>query len=366
MNAIAPLSLQGLNPHTPGQGSAQAAAAERTGHGTAIAPIAPLADVGQAPPLARTEPTPLPSRATTALQARDPQFNQRVAAAQQTLAWLDTLTTRLDKLKTDLSAQLAGPAVQRPLAQDIAQVQALWQQRQDATQGRLDAQLRFTPDTEARQRFRVPGLDQRSLRSGERETLAFTTGAAGPADQRVRTAVIDPAYDEAAVRRLLDHTLAPAGVRVAQADDGQVVLSTPESQWPAVRDGLSVKGGGIRFPGQQFHRVRTEPEAPALQPQTWKADTPAEQRQTLQQVLPALAQARQARQSVQPTLDQAEQALSTPPPASEAAWAQQFAKDFSSIAEQAGYGLFAAVAPAVQGLSSTRARAVLAGHTKHS
>ena len=259
---------------------------------------------------------------------------------------------------------MAGTSVQRPLVQDIAQVQALWQQRQASTQGKLDAQLRFTPDTEARQRFQVRGLDQRSLQSGERETLAFTTGSAGPVDQRVRTAVIDPAYDEAAVRRLLDHTLAPAGVRVAQADDGQVVLSTPESQWPAVRDGLSVKGGGIRFPGQQFHRVRTEPEAPALLPQAWKADTPAEQRQTLQQVLPALTQARHARQTVQASLDQAAQTLSGPPPASETAWAQQFAKDFSDIAKQPGYGLFAAVAPAVQGLSSMRAQAVLLSNTE--
>lgn len=360
MNTIAPLSPQGLNPHTPGLGSAQGAAAERAAAGTAIVPVT---DVGQASPLARTEPSPLPSRAPTVLQARDPQFNTRVAAAQQTLVWLDTLSTRLDKLKSDLSAQLAGPAVQRPLAQDIDQVQALWQKRQAATQGRLDAQLRFTPDAEAHQRFQVRGLDQRSLQSGERETLAFTTGSAGPVDQRVRTAVIDPAYDEAAVRRLLDHTLAPAHVRVSQAGDGQVVLSTPESQWPAVRDGLSIKGGGIRFPGQQFHRVRTEPEAPALQPQAWKADTPIEQRQTLQQVLPALAQIRQARQVVQSSLDQAAQALPSAPPAGEAAWAQQFAMDFSAIADQTGYGLFAAMAPAVQGLTSTRARAVLLGHT---
>ena len=183
-------------------------------------------------------------------------------------------------------------------------------------------------------------------------------------DQRVRTAVIDPAYDETAVRRVLDHALAPAGVRVTQAADGQVLLSTPESQWPAVRDGLSVKGGGIRFPGQQFHRVRTEPEAPALQPQIWTIDTPAAQRQTLQQVLPALAQARQARQAVQTSLDQAEQTLSSPHSSSDATWAQQFVKDFSAIADQAGYGLFAAVAPAVQGLSRTRAQAVLLGNAE--
>ncbi len=356
MNAIVPLSPQGLNLHTPGLGSAQSAAAERAGHGTAIAP---LADMGQAPPLVRTETVPLPSRATTALQARDPQFNQRVGAAQQTLAWLDTLTTRLDKLKTDLSAQLAGPAVQRPLAQDIAQVQALWQQRQAATLGRLDTQLRFTPDAEAHQRFQVQGLDQRSLQSGARETLAFTTGAAGPVDQRVRTAVIDPAYDETAVRRVLDHALAPAGMRVTQAADGQVLLSTPESQWPAVRDGLSVKGGGIRFPGQQFHRVRTEPEAPAMQPQAWKADTPAEQRQTLQQVLPALAQVRHARQTVQSSLDQAGQALAIAPSSGDAAWARQFAGDFAASAEQPGYAMFAALAPALQGVSRQRAEAVL-------
>ena len=357
MQAIAPLTPHGLNTTAPALGLSQGATTERA------TPLQPVAEVGRAPTLARADTPPLPSRAATALQARDPQFNQRVAAGQQTLVYLDTLTNSLDRLKTDLSAQLAGPAVRRPIAQDIAQVQALWQQRQAATQGRLDAQLRFTPDAEARQHFQVRGLDQRSLQSGERETLAFTTGSAGPVDQRVRTAVIDPAYDESAVRRLLDHTLAPAGVRVAQAGDGQVVLSTPESQWPAVRDGLSVKGGGIRFPGQQFHRVRTEPEAPALQPQAWKADTPAEQRQTLQQVLPALAQARHARQTVQASLDQAGQALSSSPIASEAAWAQQFAKDFSAIADQAGYGLFAAVAPAVQGLSRTRAHAVLLGHS---
>lgn len=351
MHAITPLSPQGLP-------SARGAATERAASGGATQPVA---DVGQAPAPARTESKPLPPRQPTALQARDPLFNQRVAAAQQTLGYLDALINSLDKLKTDLSAQLAGPAVQRPVAQAITQVQALWQQRTAATQGKLDAQLHFTGDVEARQRFQVRGLDQRSLQSGERETLTFNTGSAGPVDQRVRTAVIDPTYDEAAVRRLLDHTLAPAGVRVAQADDGQVVLSTPESQWPSVRDGLSVKGGGIRFPGQQFHRVRAEPEPAVLQPHSWKADTPTEQRQTLQQVLPALAQVRQTRQAVRTGLDQAGQAFSNPQASGEAAWAQQFVKDFSAIAEQPGYALFAAVTPAVQGLNRARTQAVLMG-----
>lgn len=361
MHAIAPLSPPGLNTATPGLSASPGAAIDRTTGGAGILPVS---DVASAAPSARVDPPALPSRARTVLQARDPQFNQRIAAAQQTLAYLDTLVSGLDKLKTDLSAQLAGPAMQRPIAQDIAQVQNLWQQRSAATQGKLDAQLRFTPDAEARQRFQVRGLDQRSLQSGERETLAFTTGSAGPVDQRVRTAVIDASHDENAVRRLLDHTLAPAGVRVAQADDGQVVLSTPESQWPAVRDGLSIKGGGIRFPGQQFHRVRTEPEAPALQPQGWKSGTPAEQREALQQVLPALAQARQARQSVTATLDQAGQAVSNTSSAGEATWAHHFAKDFAAIAAQPGYALFAAVAPAVQGLSRERAQAVLKGSTE--
>lgn len=347
---IPALSAQGLNPATVGLGSAG-----RTDRAEAVElASASTTPVSAAAPVAPTAP---PLRGT--LQARDAQLNQRVAAAQQTLAYLDELGAQLDALKGAVSAQLADPTVQRPVDRLLQGVSSLWQQRQSSTLGSLDGQLRFNASGDARQQFQVRGLDRRSLQAEGREALSFTTGVSGPAEQRVLTTVLEAGQSEASRLRQLDHALAPAQIRVGQNAQGEVVLSTPQSHWPAVRDGLSIKGGGIRFPGQQFHRVKAEAQADAIDPSQWRNTDAAALRQTLQQVVPAQTLVRQSRAAVQSSLQDTLSQVPARPSAQDAAWAQRFARDFSAIGQQSPYAVFSSMAPAVQGISRLRVEALL-------
>jgi len=346
---IPPLSAQGLTPATVTLGGpSRTDRAEPTElRPTQLHPATIEADPASSRPL------------RSRLQVRDAQINQRIAAGQQTLAYLDELASRIETLKSDLSAQLANPALQRPLDQQLQGVGALWAQRQSTTLGSLDGQLRYHPNGGAQQSFQVRGLDQRALQSSERETLSFSTGAAGPAEQRVQTVIFEAGQDEASRVRLLDHSLAPVRIRVRQSAQGEVLLTTPEAQWPAVRDGLSIKGGGIRFPGQQAPRVKVEAQADAIAPARWSAADDSSQRHTLQQLVPALRQIQHTRQSVRSDLESAGAQLQDRAAVDTSRWAQGFAQDFAAISERPPYAVFAAVAPAVQGISRPRVQALL-------
>lgn len=347
---IPSLSSSSLNPNAAGTGLARVDQAART-EPVSVTPVVDAAAVEAT--------TAASSPLRPGASAHDAQLNRRVAAAQQTGDYLNELASRLGQLKNDLSAQIANPALQQPLSGQIQAVQTLWQQRGAATQGSLDGQLNFDANGQSRQTFEVRGLDHRALQSNERETLSFTTGSASSADQRVLTAVFEPGQSVDERVRLLDRTLAPAGIRVTQSAQGEVQLSTTEAQWPAVRDGLSIKGSGIRFPGQQFHRVRSQAQADAMRPSGWSTETTADQRQTLQQVLPALALVQQARQAVGNTLQAAGSQIAASASADTSTWAQGFAQDFARLSEQPPYSMFRAIAPAVQGISRPRVEALL-------
>ncbi|MDE2400224.1 MAG: hypothetical protein KGL90_00975 [Burkholderiales bacterium] len=126
-----------------------------------------------------------------------------------------------------------------------------------------------------------------------------------------------------------------------------------------MRDNLSIKGAGIRFPGQQFHRIKAEPLPDALAALGWTGFDTDALRQTLQQVAPTLEQVQQARNSVRSTLQEAGQQLTASATPDVGQWAQGFAQDFARIGEQPPYALFTALAPAVQGISRQRVDALL-------
>ena len=316
----------------------------------------------EAPAMAQSGSAPL--RPAGALQRPD---QMQVARTQQSLAYLATLGQALEELKSAASGQLVQQAPVTPVSAQaqLQRVQALWQQRAQASGGGLDAQLQLQPDGATRQAFQVPGLDARSLQQGQGETLSFITGANPTGERRIVTAVLTPGLPAAQQARTLDLALAPAGVRLHLDAQGRVKLSTREADWPAVRDGFSVQGGGVRFPARQFHRLQASPVPDALRPDTWRTDDADALRDTLRQLVSAQQRVQAALKSAQAQLDAQDQQLQDPLNTSGSslnerqAWATRFAQDFQQVGEQAPYAVFAALAPALQGVSRPRVEALL-------
>lgn len=305
-------------------------------------------------------PTDVSPPLRTGLQAHDAQLNRRIANGQQTQAYLTQVAAQLEGLKTEISTQLSSPTLNPAIDSRLQRFTALWQQRPQATGHSLSAQLDYRADGQAQQHFKMRGLDLRNLQMSERETLSFVTGSGTPTDQRILTAVLTPEQSPAARLRLIDQTLAVAQIRVRHNAQGEITLSTPDANWPHVRDGFSVKGGGIRFPANQFHRIKLEAEPDAIRPETWKTQDAQALRDTLQQLIPALAKVRQANEAVQLDLDAVADRLAPQGATDQAEWAHTFVSEFVAMGQQPGYAVFAALAPAVQGVSRHRVENLLA------
>eukprot|EP01034_Spumella_vulgaris_P028851 gene28851-35789_t len=189
-------------------------------------------------------------------------------------------------LKAELSAKLASRAGRDGQVEArVRQFSDTWRNRQDASGGTLDSQLGFSSD-QSLQRFKVRGMNMANLRSGARETLAIAVGggAAG-----LRSVALEPGLSDQEIVQRFNQALVPVNISVGLGEHGDLVFAVPESAWASVRDTMAIQGGGIRFPTGQLHRVRAEPEAPAIAPETWSTSDAEAIRQTLSQVIQALS-----------------------------------------------------------------------------
>lgn len=310
-----------------------------------------------APEAAPAHDTAAPSRG--GLRAWSTGLNHHVAGAQQALTFLDELAGPLQGIKAELGSKLVACKSGRSPTLDgrFAQLNRSWRERANASGGHLDGRLRYTPGAPAAQRFTVRGLDLQALRAGDREMLSFEVGTS---HQRPPPVLIEPGLSDEELVRRFDHALAGVGIRVSRGERDSLVFSTPEADWPHVRDTLAVKGGGLRFPTGRFNRVRTDAEPDVLQPQTWNVDDAVSMHQTLQQVLQAQVAARQARDAVTGALAEAGRWLDGAQPKDDALWARSFAAKFQTLGREPGYQALAEVSDALVGVRRDRVLSLLA------
>lgn len=319
----------------------------------------------------RSEPLAAPSQSTVdaadpiavprgGLRAWNVEINQQVAGAQQALGFLDDLAGQVREVMAGLGSHLLArePAGSAQLSERIERVDSTWRGRHAASGGTLDSRLGFKMGEPAVQRFTVRGLDLRTLRSAERETLSFWVGAGRPRPDPVQ---LEPGLSDEELVHRLDQSLSAAGIRVAADHGDALVFTMPESAWLAVRESLAIKGGGIRFPTGQFNRVRTDEQPQALEPGTWKADDPSTLRQTLDQVLNALDIVRHARDGVERALAEAGRQLDRARPAEDPAWAKAVTANFkASLADAPAYEVFGTITGALHGMRRERVLSLLA------
>ncbi len=347
MAAVQVQTSRALLPATAGRGGA----ASSTLPAAAVGAAAPAALEPKEQPQqqqARPAPTPRPN------PFMEPGLQQQVAASQQAQAWVGDMDQQLQRLKTSLAASLASGSTDADgaAAAALQQARTVWGQRSERAAGRIDGQLRLPErGSGARQDFTLRGLDLAALGQEGPETLSF----AAPGSPAAINVAIDPDQTAEANAQRLDQALAPAGLRVSVAA-GRLQWSTEESRWPALRDGLTVKGEGKRFPSGQRVRVRLDAQPDAVDPKAWRLDGAQARRQTLAQVIDAQRQLRDAGQALQ------RNSTPVPEPTGTAGQGQVLltaAEDFRALAAQPVYETFAELAPALRRIGREQVRALL-------
>ena len=275
----------------------------------------------------------------------NPALQGDVARAQQALDYLGRIATDLEALKPDLSVQLAGRAANAgDLAARVRQLAATLEARATQGGGGVDAQLDFDAQG-ARQRFRIVGLDLAALRSSGAQSLGFSVGSAGGPQL---AATIAPGMTAQEIAARLDRTLAPLHIRAGLDRDRQLVFTTPEASWRQVRDAIAVTGRG---------RVDTVALPAQLAPKTWELGNPDALRQSLRDVVQALARVRRAQDAATLTLHDA--LARTAQPAMPEAELALIADNFSATAASHDYASLLAITSALSGVSRERVHALL-------
>lgn len=343
----------------------QLGASPRTDGTAGRAPVLPLRPAERPAPVTPRRQPPLPTAILSQrppMPTREPGQQQRLGALQQGLAWLDQLSGALQTVKTGLGQALARPGTDTAgLNQALEQLRLQWAARGESAGGLLDGKLRTVEGgDEARQRFRLRGLDLQTLAAGGAETLRLTLpGQARP---------VSIALDDGGLQRQLQQlqrAVAPAGLRL-ESEGGELLFSVAEKQWPALRDGLGIKGDGKRFPSGQTVRAMLDPEAAAMAPQGWKIDDPAAQRRSLVALVAAQQRVQAARQDLGARLSdaQAEALGGLEDDAARAAAMRVFAQQFETAATAVplDYGRLAELPPALEGLHRGKVQQLLLPH----
>jgi hypothetical protein len=319
-------------------GNTGAQSTTATGRAYAVQPLdADSRAVTRTPPGARTLRRSI---------GQNQNLQSEVARAQQAIDYLDRVASQLEALKSDLSARLSGRgAASRQLEAHARQLTAALDARRSEGGDGLDAQLDFDGARGAQQRFRIRGLDIASLRAGGAQTLGFSVGNAGGPQLAAK---IEPGMSAEEIARRLDRTLAPVKVRAGLDQDRELVFTTQESRYDGVKDAIAVTGRG---------RVDTAPVPASLTPQEWELGNPDALRQSLREVVQALARVRRSQDTASLALSSA--MARTAQPIIPSAELAMIAEDFSATAASHDYESLLAITSALVGVSRERVHALL-------
>jgi hypothetical protein len=295
----------------------------------------------------RPNTTSRPAALKRGLASANSRLQDDVARAQQAQDYLGRLASQLEALKGQLAAKLSGArGDERQLEARVRELAASLSARRQG--GGVDANLDFSA-APATQRFRINGLDIDSLQQSAPQTLAFSVGAAGGPQL---SATIEPGMAASDIAARLDRTLAPLNVHAQLDQRGQLVFSTSESNYQAVKDSIGVSGRG---------RVATEPVAPAFDAGRLDTGNVDALRQSLREVVQALARVRRAQEAAGAALSaaSARAAQASASASARAADAAQHAQQFVDTASNPHYESLIEMTSALVGVSRERVLALL-------
>lgn len=276
----------------------------------------------------------------------DTRLQGDVARAQQAIDYLARVASQLEALKADLSAKISGRAdPARQIEARSQQLASALESRRKQAGGGVDARLDFSDGQPAMTRFRIRGFDLAALQSADRQTYAFSVGSAGGPQL---SATIEPGMTPEEIAARLDRTLSPVQVRVGLDKQQQLVFSAPESAWSGIKDAIAISGRG---------RVDVAEDPSGLAPEQWDVGNPDALRQSLREVVQALARVRRSQEAASAALSAAMARVEQPaiPEAELAA----ISGDFAATAASHDYQSLLAITSALVGVSRERVQALL-------
>ena len=278
--------------------------------------------------------------------AWDSRLQSDVASAQQAREYLDRVASQLESVKAALSAKIAGmKSGARDLEARARQLGATIAARTAQAGGSVDARLEFSDGEPAQQRFRIQGLDVATLQSAASLSLAFSVGGAGGPQLAAR---IEPGMTAEEIAARLDRTLAPVQVRARLDKQGRLEFTTPEANWTGVRDNIAISGRG---------RVATEAISPDARLQDLHSGNAEALRESLREVVQALARVRRSQDAASAALSAATlRAAQSELSADDLAIPAQ---DFATTAASHDYESLLAITSALVGVSRERVLALL-------
>lgn len=290
---------------------------------------------------ATTQPAALLKRG---LSNWDVSLQGNVARAQQAIDYLQRVEAELEAVKAALSAKLAGHGREAAdLEAKMRSLQKSLASRATKGGGGVDAQLEFEDGQPARQSFRITGLEASTIQAAAPLNLALSVGAGG---SQV-TASFDADMDAEQIAAQFDRALAPVNVR-AQLQDGRLVFSTDEANWPAVKDSIILAGRG---------RASTETVQPDLNLQNVDSGNTDALRQSLREVVQALERVRRSQSAASAALSEA--TAKTVQPEIDPQAYMLSAQDFGTVAASHDYQSLVAITSALSGVSRERVLALL-------
>jgi hypothetical protein len=296
--------------------------------------------------------TPLPIARGPAAGKRagsgwDSGVQDEVARAQQALDYLDRVAGQLETLKGQLAAKLSGArGGDQQLQARVRELAASLDARRKGAGGGVDSRLDFDGKP-ATQRFRIRALDMDALQAAGPQTLAISIGAAGGPQLSV---ALEPGLSRQEIAQRFDRALAPLKVRAQLDERGQLLFSTEEANWPGVKDSIAISGRG---------KVATDEEAPTVNPQNWESGNADALRQSLREVVQALARVRRSQEAASASLSAATARAGHATAAAQAADAAGLAQDFASTAANPNYDSLLEITSALVGVSRERVLALL-------
>lgn len=334
-NTLTPASTAAVSNVINGNTGARNTAA--AGRASAIHP--------QAPDSQATQRTLTPIRQLKRGQDSNHNLQANVARAQQAVDYLERIESQLEAIKATLMSKISGSNAGRQLESRTKQLSAELAKRNTEGGGGVDADLNFNDGDPADVTFRIQGMDLASLRTQAPVTLGFSVGALGGPNL---SATIEPGMSDEDIAKRLDRTLAPVGVRAKLDQRHELVFNARESNWHGIKDAIAVTGRG---------RVDTSVVPPELAPQEWQIGNPDALRESLREVVQALARVRRSQDAAMAALSAAmARNVQTDVPVEAL---EQIAGNFSLTAASHDYASLLEITAAVVGVSRDRVSALL-------
>lgn len=211
------------------------------------------------------------------------QLNQQLTSVQKADSYLSRIENQLLQLRHTINGSAGRDS--SAINEQANELSTLLSRREKLSGGTVDRQMNAVLEGSTKVKFSMRGVDA-MLQNEESETLIFSLG--GP---KRELAAVHIEEDSSANQILRTLNLALGRFNVhGQMEKQQVVFSADEAQWPRLRDHLSARGEGHRYPEGQFFPVKLVAE-PTLE-------------DTVNEIVAAPATARKKAADFQQALDQ--------------------------------------------------------------